>query len=252
MHAVVRLINDLHTLDTGGMERRRLLLREICGLIRGKCAMVSFVHDDLPGWRFQPIPCTDYGWSPDDLAAISTYRVKDLARDPTMRDPMDRLLALPGRVQTLRRDDLPGPRRSWYRSPNVNEIRRASHIDDCICSMHRLPTPGWAAVVGVHRAWGDRTGFTPRDRDLLHFINQHLTWLWEQDVRAAREDENLSPRLRQTLHLLMAGLSEKEAARKLLVSPRTLHKYVTALYRRFGVSSRAELLVERLQRKNLR
>ena len=52
----------------------------------------------------------------------------------------------------------------------------------------------------------------------------------------------LSPRLRQTLERLLAGDSEKQIARHLGLSPHTVHVYVKALYRGFGVSSRGELL----------
>ncbi len=52
----------------------------------------------------------------------------------------------------------------------------------------------------------------------------------------------LSPRMLQTLELLLGGDAEKEVAYKLGVSPHTVHVYVKALYRSFGVNSRAELL----------
>lgn len=51
----------------------------------------------------------------------------------------------------------------------------------------------------------------------------------------------LPPRQRQTLALLLEGKREKEVASELALSPSTVHEYVRALYRRFGVSSRAEL-----------
>jgi len=54
----------------------------------------------------------------------------------------------------------------------------------------------------------------------------------------------LSPRLRQTLQCLLAGDSEKQIAAKLEVSRHTVHVYVKGLYRRFGASSRAELLAK--------
>src|SRR4051812_28848641 len=54
--------------------------------------------------------------------------------------------------------------------------------------------------------------------------------------------QQLPPRLLQTLILLMDGLSEKQVARALHVSPHTVHVYVKALYRRYAVSSRSELL----------
>jgi DNA-binding CsgD family transcriptional regulator len=58
----------------------------------------------------------------------------------------------------------------------------------------------------------------------------------------------LSPRQEQTLGYLLAGDSEKQVARKLNLSQHTVHVYVKALYRRFGVSSRAELLARHLKK----
>jgi DNA-binding NarL/FixJ family response regulator len=58
----------------------------------------------------------------------------------------------------------------------------------------------------------------------------------------------LSPRLEQTLGHLLAGASEKQVAGHLKLSRHTVHVYVKALYRRYGVSSRAELLAKHLKR----
>ncbi|XXX81759.1 helix-turn-helix transcriptional regulator [Sorangium sp. So ce134] len=52
----------------------------------------------------------------------------------------------------------------------------------------------------------------------------------------------LSPRLRDALRGLARGLSEKEIAAELRISPHTVHDYVKALHRHFGVQSRGELL----------
>jgi DNA-binding CsgD family transcriptional regulator len=73
------------------------------------------------------------------------------------------------------------------------------------------------------------------------------------DVAPPIEDEapassELSPRLEQTLRHLLGGDSEKQVARKLELSQHTVHVYVKALYRRFGVSSRAELLAKHLRK----
>lgn len=60
-------------------------------------------------------------------------------------------------------------------------------------------------------------------------------------------DKLLSPTERQILYGLLTGQSEKELAVALGQSPATLHKYVTALYARFGVNSRAALMALWLQ-----
>lgn len=54
--------------------------------------------------------------------------------------------------------------------------------------------------------------------------------------------DGLSPRMRQTLDGLLAGDSEKQIAHKLALSKHTVHVYVKALYKGFGVCSRGELL----------
>jgi len=60
--------------------------------------------------------------------------------------------------------------------------------------------------------------------------------------------DKLSPRLRQTLACLTEGDSEKQIAARLGLSQTTTHEYVTALYRHFGVRSRAQLLAHVIKR----
>lgn len=56
------------------------------------------------------------------------------------------------------------------------------------------------------------------------------------------DHSTLPPRVQQTLEALLAGDSEKQIARKLQISPHTVHVYVKRLYRHFSVCSRGELL----------
>jgi len=57
-----------------------------------------------------------------------------------------------------------------------------------------------------------------------------------------KTDPALSGRERQTLGCLLEGHTEKEVAGALQISPYTVHIYVKHLYRKFGVSSRGQLL----------
>lgn len=52
----------------------------------------------------------------------------------------------------------------------------------------------------------------------------------------------LSPRLQQTLQLMLTGLSIKEIANTLQLSPHTINDYRKNLYDRFNVHSRAEFI----------
>jgi DNA-binding NarL/FixJ family response regulator len=59
---------------------------------------------------------------------------------------------------------------------------------------------------------------------------------------AQRAIEGLSPRQRQTLMLLLTGLSERDIACVMGVRHPTLHDYVKSTYRALGVRSRPELM----------
>jgi DNA-binding CsgD family transcriptional regulator len=52
----------------------------------------------------------------------------------------------------------------------------------------------------------------------------------------------LSRRERQVLLAMLHGLAEKQIAVLLSLTTHTVHSYVKAVYRRFGVSSRSELM----------
>ena len=62
------------------------------------------------------------------------------------------------------------------------------------------------------------------------------------DITPNDRADQLSPRLRETLDCLLDGATEKQIAKKLELSPHTVHGYVKLIYRHFKVKSRAQLL----------
>jgi len=88
---------------------------------------------------------------------------------------------------------------------------------------------------------------------MLHLLHTQIVELWRSPLLppAGMSDDDIQDergprlprRLRQTLSLLAGGHSEKQIARRLGISPHTVHDYVKALHRRFGASSRSELLL---------
>lgn len=68
-------------------------------------------------------------------------------------------------------------------------------------------------------------------------------------ARDPRDD--LSPRQLDVLELLMQGHGEKQISAALALSPHTVHDYVKALYKRYGVASRGELLAVVLPKARL-
>ncbi|MEZ6136874.1 MAG: helix-turn-helix transcriptional regulator [Pirellulaceae bacterium] len=73
--------------------------------------------------------------------------------------------------------------------------------------------------------------------------NPRVNSILRESLDVGRPDTNgLSERQRQVLALLLTGQSERELATHLSLSTGTIHKYVTQIYRHFGVSTRAELM----------
>ena len=79
--------------------------------------------------------------------------------------------------------------------------------------------------------------------DLCKLVGKQLGQPVQREV-----GQGLSPRLRQTLQHLLDGDGEKQIARKLGLSPHTVHIYVKALYKHYDVCSRSELLSRWIQK----
>jgi len=89
-------------------------------------------------------------------------------------------------------------------------------------------------------------------RKLIPHLLEELTALTEQRRREAptRADERLArvtPRERQIVDLLSAGASNKEIARRLNVTERTVKAHLTAIFRKLGLSGRLQLALFALE-----
>jgi DNA-binding CsgD family transcriptional regulator len=140
-------------------------------------------------------------------------------------------------------------KKEYWRSAFYQQYLREHRIEDGLAAVE--VTPDRLAVgVSLMRTHGER-GFSRRDENVLAL----LTGLVAERVGkrlATREQLGrhlLSPRLRATLAALLDGASEKEIAHSLGISRATAHEYVTALYRRFGVRSRAGIMAYFLRRR---
>ena len=106
----------------------------------------------------------------------------------------------------------------------------------------RRPPLRAAACLTVHRG-ARRPRFSQRDHAVVCALHAEVGWVYRADVLLVSPDtRSLSPRERETLKHLLAGLGEKQIAARMGVRYNTVHHYVKALHRHFGVSTRAELL----------
>jgi DNA-binding CsgD family transcriptional regulator len=158
-------------------------------------------------------------------------------------------------LQRLRGRHVVGTRRqlvsdvTWYGSAAWYDYRRLIHIDDQLTSVYQVVDGDAISVIALHRQVRERA-FSPRQQQLLTFFHAELARLIRRSLVSAAEPrpDTLAPRLRQTLACLLEGDSEKQVAWRLGLSPATTHEYVTALYRHFGVQSRAQLMAHAMKR----
>jgi hypothetical protein len=114
-----------------------------------------------------------------------------------------------------------------------------------LLSQYPLVHLGAVDQLGLHRNQIDHP-FTAAEAKLVRLFHVELGRLWKEDAldRAADPAAELPPRLVQTLDGVLHGESEKQIAYALGLSQHTVHNYVRALHKRFGVSSRAELIAK--------
>ncbi|HEX8792945.1 MAG TPA: LuxR C-terminal-related transcriptional regulator, partial [Polyangiaceae bacterium] len=182
----------------------------------------------------------DFGWANDS----DRDRVYQFVQStPVDADPLSAaVLAHGDRVVTMTRADALSTG-VWARSQVHNDVHLPSGIDDALLSLSRGERPGQVGVLAFKRARGERH-YGAEERDLVHLAHAECQWALESPPGATEPptEVDLNPREREIVDLLLSGASEKSIAATLGISPPTAHTYVQAIYRRFGVESRAELM----------
>jgi DNA-binding NarL/FixJ family response regulator len=125
--------------------------------------------------------------------------------------------------------------KEWYRSRLVNEFFRPIGMNHCIQSEARLPG-GLTHRLAFARPWG-APALGVGDEERIHELHRALVKHW----RLSREIL-LPPRTRAVLDGLMVGKSTKEIADELALGRSSINRELQAIYRRYQVHTRAELL----------
>ncbi len=231
--AVFRLLDELGHLRHDTIAWRTRLVTELGALVgapigvAGEAPLGQFLNSATHAGSI------DTGWATD--SDRRTWMSVCARAEPNL-DPADR------KIVELEHCSFTAPRqtlaldREWYRSIIFNEHYRPAGIDHYILSHRGVPEFGCAHYLFLFRPRADRP-FSERERKLVHQFHKELGLSWREAAQC-----RLPRRLEQTLLLLQAGLSEKEVADRLNLSPTTIHDYCKALHKRFGVRSRPELL----------
>ena len=188
------------------------------------------------------------------LDARARARITEYVRNsgPTDDPFMMAMNHIPGRVIVRTRGQLVTDG-EWYRSRVFNEYFRPSDLNHQMFSVCEVSEDRAVSVVALHRGSGERD-FSEREQRLLRFFHAELGRLIGTALASVFDPDplQLPRRQKETLACLLEGDSEKQVAARLGVSHATAHEYVTSLYRRFKVRSRAELLAYFLRRLRAR
>jgi DNA-binding CsgD family transcriptional regulator len=94
-----------------------------------------------------------------------------------------------------------------------------------------------------------RPGFSARDRELVDLLAPHLAQAFARESRRPVRPvtggpvEVLTAREREVAGLVARAATDREIARRLGISPRTVQKHLQQVYRKLDLTSRTELMV---------
>jgi DNA-binding CsgD family transcriptional regulator len=235
-----------------------LLVGECCEVGADPLAWCRRMHDGLadvlklqvgvymmgpaPAFMREPDPsdvAMAWGWpsASSERLYLEYLSTKQMTRDPAAA----RMAQIRSPWVTRRRCEVLDDR-DWYRSVAFNEWHRRSGVDDHLMSVGPVG-PERILLLSLWRTVGDRR-FQAREATLARLFHREIALLLGRKLAPFSRGpaEGLPPRVRQVLALLVEGLSEKQVARELAISPHTVHDYTKRLHQHFRVASRGELL----------
>jgi DNA-binding CsgD family transcriptional regulator len=246
VRALYRLVGECRELGDDVDGWRQHLAAGLCRLTTAQLCLVGECRLVGPERLMVPLDFVDHGHP------TATARAFYLAwlKNPSVLDSelIRGFNRVPGRFVTRTREQFTDDR-TWYASFFFNEAMRPSGLDSGLLSRYGLPGRDRHHYLVLNRLLGDRP-FDRRSRRLVLLLHQEIVPHLGRGLATSEEPgaSGLSPRLRQVLECLLDGDSEKQAAARLGVGVRTVHEYVVAVYRHFGVSSRGELFACFLRR----
>lgn len=240
VRAAFRLVGDCRDVGRDPAAWNAVLVRGLTGMFG------CYMSQALVGTQLAGGAIADAAGLADDWPDSAAYRwwLAFLAREEYLALPSFVAFNKPFvRVTTARREELV-PTAVWDRSAEKNELRSPCEQEEFIYSGAPVAgAPGRYHGLSLNRPVG-APAFTERERRLVELIHEEVAALVGTRLLLSPDQlvSGLPPRLKEVLTGLLEGDTEKQLAARLGLSRHTVHEYVIALYRRFGVRSRADLV----------
>jgi len=235
---------DRHDLPDGEEGLPLSLLADLKDQIR--CEGISLDRQDSGRQAYSvlqsfPVP------SHDELKA---YRDRDRNRDPALWERFwtchweCQVCSYPERTGDLRSIVKPSDfysARQWHNTGEYTDILRPQGVEHQLQLC--LPDPaglsaGPGRTVRLHLFREPGPDFTDRDRAVLTLLRPHLHQAYLDAERRRHPVPRLTPRQKDLLHLLAAGHTNTQIARRLGISEGTVRTHLENIYDKLHVSSR--------------
>ena len=246
---LLRLIGECREIGADAFIWRQHLLVGMRPLLGDFLGIVGAGRFALPARVARPSLIVEHGW---DCDSSRRHWLEYMAQMGPQADPyMNRFLEIfDPPLQTRVRRQLVSDA-DHFRSDYYQDYLRPLHLGDSLCSFLETSDGRFEAVV-LHRRINDPP-WTARELQVLDLLHREIAPMIGRELADfdGHDAVPLPPRMHQTLDAMLEGLSEKETAARLDLSGHTVHQYVKALYRRYRVRSRSELLALWIRRHRL-
>ena len=209
------------------------LLADLMGQIR--CDEVSLVGMDSGRrvtWFGQEVPFTDTpGWEDLDRTHWEQYWDCQPCSYPDRTGDLRSVLTITDFYSA----------RQWYSTGMYCEFYRPQGYEHelQLCLPEGSPRPiGPGRTVRLTFMRGPGPDFTERDRAVLTLLRPHLHQAYLDAERRRHPVPRLTPRQADLLHLVAAGHTNAQIARRLGISEGTVRTHLENIYERLHVSSR--------------
>jgi DNA-binding CsgD family transcriptional regulator len=197
----------------------------------------AFPNDPVKGWR---VSVVRYLYPMRPLDETAKEQAKNLNRGVADETTIANVAAA-GRFRANRLRDLVSSE-EWFNSPYYHVYYRGvGHADAVFIAFPiNADAESW---FGVFREIG-KPDFSIEERDTLAYALRGLKWFHRQLMLSHGfliASAPLTPAERRVLQLLLSRDSEKDIGLKLGLTANSAHQYVVAIFRKFGVGSRAAL-----------
>ncbi|MDB5310769.1 MAG: LuxR family regulatory protein [Gemmataceae bacterium] len=139
---------------------------------------------------------------------------------------------------------------TWKRSVEYTEVFRTIGVEHAVYCLPSVPGKANEASGSILLRAPGRPDFSAREKAIVREAHALLVALVGGPLARFSDPSpaDLSPRVRDVLRCLLEGDGDKQVAARLGISRYTVNVHAKAIYRHFGVRSRAELLARWVRR----